>query len=61
VLLWCRQVIRPQPLFDFDTGGMPHPKFGKWINLPPNPGFWRCMSVRQGDYKWSGIDNKIYR
>jgi hypothetical protein len=45
----CREVLRPQPLFNFKSGGMLNVINGR--ELPPevkktHPGFEICMAVR---------------
>lgn len=58
----CREVARSQPLFDFFTGGRPNAQYGPWIKLPKNrPGFVKCTVVLQGEYKWMGLNGKVYR
>lgn len=61
--LSCREVLRPQPLFDYDKGGVPNSVY--WKLLPglksSNPGFEMCIAVRHKDYKWLGATGKVYR
>ncbi|KAF8072531.1 hypothetical protein HT031_000191 [Scenedesmus sp. PABB004] len=62
-----REVLRPQPLFDYDTGGMLHSVYGKLLpelllhHNASAPGFEACIAVRQGDYKWVGATRTLYR
>jgi arylsulfatase A-like enzyme len=44
-----RQVLKPQPLLDYDNGGVD----GK--------GFARCIGIRYKDYKWLGESGKVYK
>jgi hypothetical protein len=58
-----REVLRPQPLLDYDRGGVAN---SVYMNLLPglrrtNPGFETCIAVRHKDYKWLGATGKVYR
>ncbi|KAF6259251.1 alkaline-phosphatase-like protein [Scenedesmus sp. NREL 46B-D3] len=44
-----RQVLKPQPLLDYDTGGV------------DGRGFARCIGIRYKDYKWIGDTGKVYK
>ncbi|KAF8072774.1 MAP1D [Scenedesmus sp. PABB004] len=44
-----RTVLKPQPLLDYDTGGV------------DGQGFARCFGVRYKDFKWLGATGKVYR
>jgi arylsulfatase A-like enzyme len=44
-----RRVQRPQPLLNYDQGGV------------DGQGFQRCLGVRYLNYKWLGETNKVYR
>lgn len=65
----CREVVRPQTLLDYDQGGMLNHIYGKlwWLQaqsahpISNNPGFEVCIAVRFKDYKWVGLNNKVYR
>jgi hypothetical protein len=49
LLCACREVLRPQPLFNFKTGGMLNVINGRELpadKKKPNPGFEVCMAVR---------------
>ncbi|KAF8056142.1 hypothetical protein HT031_006493 [Scenedesmus sp. PABB004] len=58
-----RRVVKPQPLLDYDNGGMPHYFYGNWIKhmRRPHPGFEICLAVRWRDYKWTGADGTVYK
>ncbi|KAF8055990.1 rhbg [Scenedesmus sp. PABB004] len=43
-----REVLKPQPLLDYDTGGLLR-------------GWERCIAVHRGHYKWVGDSGKLYR
>ncbi|WIA08366.1 hypothetical protein OEZ85_007805 [Tetradesmus obliquus] len=58
-----RQVLRPQPLFNFKTGGMLNVINGRELpadKKKPNPGFEVCMAVRHREFKWVGLTDKVY-
>jgi hypothetical protein len=59
----CRKVIKPQPLFDYDTGGINNELYSYLYNDTGNAtiGFERCIGVRYKEYKWLGRTNKVYR
>lgn len=44
-----RQTLKPQPLLDYDKGGVD----GK--------GFQRCIGMRWKNYKWVGDTDKVYK
>ncbi|WIA17400.1 hypothetical protein OEZ85_014256 [Tetradesmus obliquus] len=58
-----REVLRPQPLLDYDRGGVANSVY--WKLLPGlrhnNPGFEACIAVRHREYKWLGATGKVYR
>ncbi|KAF6264392.1 alkaline-phosphatase-like protein [Scenedesmus sp. NREL 46B-D3] len=59
-----REVLRPQPLFNFKTGGMINVINGRELpaNLKKaNPGFEICTAVRHREYKWMGLTDKVYK
>jgi hypothetical protein len=62
-LTCCREVLRPQPLLDYDSGGVANSVY--WKLLPglrhTNPGFETCIAVRHRDYKWLGATGKVHR
>lgn len=56
-------MLRPQPLFDYDTGGKPHSTykiFTPGLNAT-HPGFQACLAVRYKQWKWVGLTGKVYR
>jgi hypothetical protein len=59
----AREVLRPQPLLDYDSGGVANSVY--WKLLPGlrrnNPGFESCIAVRHREYKWLGATGKVYR
>ncbi|KAF8059388.1 hypothetical protein HT031_005193 [Scenedesmus sp. PABB004] len=62
-----RRVLRPQPLLDFDTGGVVNAHESEYMMLVKQqrggapPGFARCIAVRHKDFKLQGHDGKVYR
>ncbi|KAF8064531.1 Galns [Scenedesmus sp. PABB004] len=58
-----REVLRPQRLFDYDSGGVRNTIYAKW--LPgldaPHPGFEPCIGVHWRDFKFVGLTKKVYR
>ncbi|KAF6254409.1 alkaline-phosphatase-like protein [Scenedesmus sp. NREL 46B-D3] len=58
-----REVLRPQPLLNYDNGGVANSVY--WKLLPglrqTNPGFEACIAVRHREYKWLGATGKVYR
>lgn len=51
-----REVLKPQPLLDFATGG------SQQVAVAGNrTGFERCIAVRFSKYKWHGSSGKVYR
>lgn len=62
-----REVLKTQPLLDFDYGGQPQKiyqgQLRQWLDGPSlySPGFRACVAVRWRDYKWIGLKNKVYR
>ncbi|WIA16297.1 hypothetical protein OEZ85_012998 [Tetradesmus obliquus] len=58
-----RKVIKPQPLLDFDTGGVNNALYSYIHNDTANAtlGFERCIGVRYKEYKWIGRTGKVYR
>lgn len=64
LLLVCREVLRPQPLLRWKDGGMVNTVSGNkgaYTQQSAHPGFKMCVVVRHKQYKWSGLDNKVYR
>ncbi|KAF8065865.1 hypothetical protein HT031_002925 [Scenedesmus sp. PABB004] len=53
-----REVLRPQPLFDYDVGGV---LVKKDRSMVLGLGFERCIAVRWRTYKWMGGGNILYR
>jgi hypothetical protein len=49
-------------LLDYDRGGMPN-HIWKWLPSlqPSKPGFENCVGVRYKEFKWVGVNNKVYR
>lgn len=59
-----RQIERPQPLLNFDSGGYANRELVKYYNLSADAklqGFQNCIGVRHKEYKWIGRTNKVYR
>ncbi|KAF8058413.1 hypothetical protein HT031_005537 [Scenedesmus sp. PABB004] len=58
-----REIVRPQPLLDYDTGGVPNVVYAAMLPglRRHNPGFEPCIAVRYKDWKWLGSTNKVYR
>lgn len=57
-------MVRPQPLFDFDTGGYANKVLIEYYNMSndtPLQGFQHCIGVRWKDYKWIGRTDKVYK
>uniref|UniRef100_A0A383VJP5 Sulfatase N-terminal domain-containing protein n=1 Tax=Tetradesmus obliquus TaxID=3088 RepID=A0A383VJP5_TETOB len=58
-----REVDKRQTLLDYDRGGMPN-HIWKWLpSLKPSKpaGFEACVGARYKEYKWVGVNNKVYR
>ncbi|KAI8466606.1 MAG: alkaline-phosphatase-like protein [Monoraphidium minutum] len=59
-----RRVVKPQPLLDFDGGGILNEQYQHYYkdgSLQEKPGYERCLAVRYKDFKWIGRTGKVYR
>lgn len=61
-----REVLRPQPLFEYKTGAMLNVINGKELPAPKakrvlHPGIEPCIAVRHREFKWLAGSDIVYR